>query len=80
MATNSRDSFPLHQPISPHRSQTICAVISGGKAVGVGDGVLVAVEVGVRVAVGVTVGVHVAEGVTDGKGVHVFVGGGGGAP
>jgi len=66
--------------MSPHRSQTICPLISGGKGVGVKDGVLVAVEVGVKVAVAVGVGVQVADGVTDGDGVQVLVGGGGGAP
>jgi len=80
LAVNSSDSFPLHQPESPQRSQTICPVITGGRDVGVGEGVFVNVDVGVRegvavavgdgvfVEVGVKVGVEVAKGVNVGGG------------
>jgi len=60
-------------------------MISGGRGVGVDDGVLVAVDVGVKVGVGVfvEVGVNVvvlvADGVKDGNGVQVLVDVGGGA-
>jgi UDP-3-O-[3-hydroxymyristoyl] glucosamine N-acyltransferase len=84
LADNSNTSFPLHQPASPQRSQTTCPIISGGKGVGVGEGVLVGVDVGVNVEVvvavlvevnvEVVVGVNVRVGVRVGVRVEVNVG------
>lgn len=74
LAVNSRISLPLHQPISPHRSQITCPVIVGGRGVGVGEGVFVAVYVGVKLGVGVNVNVAVAVLVGVNVGVKVKVG------
>ena len=79
LAVNSKDSIPLHQEASPQRSQTTLPAITGGKGVGVGEGVLVGVDVGVKVgvavwvAVGVDVGVKVSVAVWVAVGVNVGV-------
>ena len=78
LALKSKASLPRHQPASPHRSHVTCPVISGGKGVGVGDGVFVGVNVGEGdgVFVGVEVGVSVDVGVNVGvkRSVGVCVG------
>jgi hypothetical protein len=72
LAVSSKDSFPLHQPASPQRSETTYPMISGCRSVRVGEVVLGKVRVNVDV--------QVADGVAVGSGVEVLVGVGGGAP
>ena len=74
LALNSKDSLPRHQPASPHKSHITCPVISGGKGVGVGDGVFVGVKVGVGDGVFVVVEVGVSVGVGVNVGVKISVG------
>ena len=79
LVLKSKDSLPRHQSAFPHRSHVTSPVISGGKGVGVGDGVFVGVKVGVGegvfvvVEVGVSVGVSVNVEVKRSVGVCVGV-------